>query len=95
MSEGLVRDYPLTIRHVSGRTIDVLYNAVVYANEAGEVQGVFAAARDVTERKRAEAELEKYRHHLEELVQATHRLNWRPPTRSFRRSSTSSTSASS
>ena len=68
LSEGLVRDYPLTIRHASGGTIDVLYNAVVYKSEAGEVQGVFAAARDVTERKRAEAELEKHRHHLEELV---------------------------
>ncbi len=51
LSEGLVRDYPLTIRHASGRTIDVLYNAVVYRNEAGAVQGVFAAARDVTEQK--------------------------------------------
>lgn len=68
LSEGLVRDYPLTIRHVSGRTTDVLYNAVVYRNEAGGVQGVFAAARDVTERKRAEAELARYRDHLEELV---------------------------
>jgi PAS domain S-box-containing protein len=67
--EGLVRDYPLTIRHVSGRTTDVLYNATVYCNEAGVVQGVFAAARDVTERKRAEAELARHREHLEELVQ--------------------------
>jgi PAS domain S-box-containing protein len=69
LSDGLVRDYPLTIRHVSGGTMDVLYNAVVYKNEAGEVQGVFAAARDVTERRRVEAELEKHRHHLEELVE--------------------------
>jgi PAS domain S-box-containing protein len=68
LSEGLVQDYPLTVRHVSGRTTDVLYNAVVYRNEAGQVQGVFAAARDVTERKRAEAELARYRDHLEELV---------------------------
>ena len=63
-----MRDYPLTIRHVSGSTMDVLYNATVYRNEAGEVQGVFAAARDITERKRAEEELEHYREHLEELV---------------------------
>lgn len=69
LSEGFVRDYPLTIRHVSGRTCDVLYNAVVYRNEAGEVQGVFAAARDVTERRRIERELDRYRAHLEELVQ--------------------------
>ena len=49
--------------------MDVLYNAVVYRNEAGETQGVFAAARDVTERRRVEAELEKHRHKLEELVE--------------------------
>jgi PAS domain S-box-containing protein len=68
LAEGLVQDYPLTIRHVSGRTTDVLYNAVVYRDQAGLVHGVFAAARDVTERKRAEAELARYRDHLEELV---------------------------
>ena len=52
LAEGFVRDYPLTIRHVSGRTMDVLYNATVYRNEAGQVQGVFAAARDITDRRR-------------------------------------------
>jgi len=57
--EGFVRDYPLAIRHRSGRVTDVLYNATVYRNEAGAVQGVFAAARDITERKRAEEELRK------------------------------------
>jgi PAS domain S-box-containing protein len=55
--EGFVRDYPLAIRHRSGKVTDVLYNATVYRNEAGGVQGVFAAARDITERKRAEEEL--------------------------------------
>ena len=68
LSEGEVRDYALTIRHVSGRTMDVLYNATVYHDEAGQLAGVFAAARDVTARKRAEAELMKYQLHLEELV---------------------------
>ena len=55
--EGSVRDYPLAIRHTSGKVIDVLYNAAVYRNEAGEIQGVFAVARDITERKRAEEAL--------------------------------------
>lgn len=53
-SQGFVRDYPLTIRHVSGSTTDVLYNATVYRDKAGKVLGIFAAARDVTERKQAE-----------------------------------------
>ena len=52
--EGLVRNYPLTVRHASGLTTDVLYNATVYRNEAGQVQGVFAAARDITLLKEAE-----------------------------------------
>jgi PAS domain S-box-containing protein len=55
-SEGFVKDYPLAIRHTSGSLTDVLYNAVVYKNEAGVVQGVFAAARDMTEIKRMEQE---------------------------------------
>jgi PAS domain S-box-containing protein len=57
--DGFVRDYPLSILHRLGRVTDVLYNAAVYRNEAGVVQGVFAAARDVTERKRAEEELRR------------------------------------
>ena len=67
---GQVTDYALSIRHVSGKTTDVLYNARVYRDERGEVAGVFAAARDVTERKRAEAELLQHRQHLQELVAA-------------------------
>ncbi|MCK9394920.1 MAG: PAS domain S-box protein [Methylobacter sp.] len=56
-SQGFVTDYPLAIRHVSGKVTDVLYNASVYRDEAGEVLGVFAAARDVTERNKAEQEV--------------------------------------
>jgi diguanylate cyclase (GGDEF)-like protein/PAS domain S-box-containing protein len=55
-----VIDYPLAIRHTSGRVTDVIYNAGVFRNEAGEVLGVFAAARDITERKQAEARI----HHM-------------------------------
>ena len=67
-SQGIVRDYPLTIRHASGQTIDVLYNASVYKDEAGQVQGVLAAARDITETKRQENELKAYKDQLEEMV---------------------------
>ncbi|MBI3886945.1 MAG: PAS domain S-box protein [Opitutae bacterium] len=58
-SRGFVRDYPLAIRHASGRITDVLYNASVYKDEKGKVLGVFAAARDVTDRKRFEQSLEQ------------------------------------
>src|SRR5690348_6674488 len=56
-AQGMVTDYPLTIRHGVGRLTDVLYNASVYRNERGSVRGVFAAARDVTAQKQAEAQI--------------------------------------
>lgn len=57
LHEGWVTDYPLTLRHASNKVMDVLYNASVYRHESGEVAGVFAAARDVTERSRAEEKI--------------------------------------
>lgn len=52
--EGLVRDYPLEIQHRNGHITPVLYNASIYKDEAGKVIGIFAAARDITERRKAE-----------------------------------------
>jgi len=59
--KGAVSDYPLTIRHRNGKLTDVLYNASVYKDARGNVLGVFAAARDVTAQKRAEAEVAEQR----------------------------------
>ena len=55
--EGFVRDYALELRHRDGHITSVLYNASVYRDDSGKVTGLFAAARDITERKRTEAEL--------------------------------------
>ncbi len=49
--KGFVSDYPLTIKHKNGNLTDVLYNASVFKDSKGNVIGVFAAARDVTEQK--------------------------------------------
>jgi PAS domain S-box-containing protein len=68
-AQGFVTDYPLTIRHSDGRLTDVLYNASVYKDARGGVMGVFAAARDVTARQKAEAELaEQRQRELERLA---------------------------
>jgi PAS domain S-box-containing protein len=76
-AKGEVKDYPLTIGHKAGRQIEVLFNATLFRNVAGEVQGVLAAARDITDRKRMEVELlnskellEKLNHHLQEVREA-------------------------
>jgi PAS domain S-box-containing protein len=50
-SEGVLRDYPLTMRHTTGHIMDVLYHAAVYRDDQGNVLGVLASARDITERK--------------------------------------------
>jgi PAS domain S-box-containing protein len=62
---GEVRDYPLDIHHKDGHITPVLYNASVYRDENGEVIGVFAAARDITERKKTEEALKKAHDSLE------------------------------
>ena len=54
---GTVRDYELEIQHRDGHTTPVVYNASVYHDETGKVAGVFAAARDITERKQTEKQL--------------------------------------
>jgi PAS domain S-box-containing protein len=71
-AEGVVRDYPLAIRHSGGRVTDVLYNASVFKNEAGQIEGVFAAARDITERKKVEEELRLSRERLALAQKAAH-----------------------
>lgn len=68
-TESQVRDYPLTIRHESGQTTDVMYHASVYRNNTGEVLGIFAAARDVSEVKKVEAALREINESLERRVE--------------------------
>ena len=54
----------MTILSKDGKLTDVLYNASVYKDDKGNILGVFAAARDVTERKKAEIELKETREKL-------------------------------
>src|SRR6185437_503392 len=65
------QDYPLAIRHSSGHVTEVLYNASVFRNEDGGVEGVFAAARDITERKRVEEELRARQAYTRSLIEAS------------------------
>jgi len=41
---------------------------IPYMDQSGEVVGIIGVSMDVTERKKSDVELEKYRRHLEELV---------------------------
>ncbi len=59
LSEKSVTDYELTARARDGKQTVVSYNATTFYDRDRTLQGVFAAARDVTERKRVEAELQQ------------------------------------
>jgi PAS domain S-box-containing protein len=69
--DGLVKDYELEIRHKDGRLTPVMYNASVYRDESGEIIGVFAAARDITESKRAEKALQAAGAYNRSLIEAS------------------------
>ena len=67
--EGAVRDCALQLRHSDGHTTPVLFNATVYRDPSGQVLGVFAAARDVTQQRVAEAEVRSLNAELEARVE--------------------------
>lgn len=74
--KGSVTDYPLALRHRDGHVTEVLYNASIFRDEAGEVLGVFAAARDITERKNAEFVLRQSEEGLKEAQRMAHLGSW-------------------
>jgi PAS domain S-box-containing protein len=59
LSEKKVTDYELTALARDGARTVVSYNATTFYDRGRTLQGVFAAARDVTERKRVEMELKQ------------------------------------
>jgi PAS domain S-box-containing protein len=65
LSETKVTNYELTARARDGKETDVSYNATTFYDRDRRLQGVFAAARDVTERKRLDEVLHEKNVELE------------------------------
>jgi len=59
LAEKSITDYELTARARDGKQTVVSYNATTFYDRSRTLKGVFAAARDVTERKRVEVELQQ------------------------------------
>ena len=66
LREGKVTDYELTARARDGTLTVVSYNATTFHDRDRRLQGVFAAARDVTELKRYEQTLRQKNVELED-----------------------------
>src|SRR5881628_984442 len=66
LSEGKITNYELTARARDGRLTVVSYNAITFHDRNRRLQGVFTAARDVTELKRIEHALQQKNAELED-----------------------------
>jgi PAS domain S-box-containing protein len=67
--EGVVRDFESQGRRHDGTVIWLNDSARAVKDEQGQVLYYEGSLEDITERKRAEAELRKYQEHLEDLVE--------------------------
>src|SRR3984957_4958024 len=70
-----VTDYELTARARDGKETVVSYNATTFHDRDRNLQGVFAAARDVTERKRFEQRQQENNVELERAKAAAEKAN--------------------
>jgi PAS domain S-box-containing protein len=75
LSGNKVTDYELTARARDGKETVVSYNATTFHDRERKLQGVFAAARDVTERKRFEQRQQENNVELERAKAAAEKAN--------------------
>ncbi|MHB8723199.1 MAG: PAS domain S-box protein [Steroidobacteraceae bacterium] len=71
LREGKVTNYELTARNKSGAETVVSYNAVTFNDASGKLQGVFAAARDITEQKQLEHQLRDQQAYNRGLIESS------------------------
>ncbi|HWR24624.1 MAG TPA: PAS domain S-box protein, partial [Methanosarcina sp.] len=73
---GKVSNYHLEIQHKDGYITPVMYSASAHRNEDGEVICIFAIARDITERKKAEEALQKSETKYCQMVETAQEGTW-------------------
>lgn len=67
--KGVIINYEVTLKRKDGTPLVGEVSSQFVYDEIGKPMAVEGIFRDITERKQAEAELQKYRRHLEELVE--------------------------
>jgi len=76
LSEKKVTNYELTARARDGKETVVSYNATTFYDRDRKLQGVFAAARDVTERRRLDKVLQEKNVELESARSVAEKANF-------------------
>jgi PAS domain S-box-containing protein len=75
LREKKITNYELTARARDGKTTVVSFNATTFYDRDRKLEGVFAAARDVTERKRLDQALEEQNVELKRARSAAEKAN--------------------
>jgi PAS domain S-box-containing protein len=71
LHEGKVTNYELTAQSKDGRETVVSYNAATFYDRDNKLQGVFAAARDITAQKKLEQQLREQQNYLRGLIESS------------------------
>jgi len=69
LADKKISDYEILLKLDGDEPLCVSLNSVLMTDEQGTPLKIVGSLRDITARKKAEAELHNYREHLEELVQ--------------------------
>jgi PAS domain S-box-containing protein len=69
MADKKISDYEIMLKLMGDKLTCVSLNSVLMTDEQGAPLKIVGSLRDITARKKVEAELHNYREHLEELVQ--------------------------
>src|SRR3984893_11101706 len=71
LREGRVTNYELAARARDGRETVVSYNATAFFDREDRLQGVFAAARDITEQRKLEEQLREQQTYARGLIESS------------------------
>ncbi|MDP2694990.1 MAG: PAS domain S-box protein, partial [Gallionella sp.] len=75
LNERKVTNYELTARAIDSKETAVSYNAATFYDRDGKLQGVFAAARDITQRKRLYQMMQEKNTELENAKSVAEKAN--------------------
>src|SRR5262249_19262616 len=70
LAEDRVANWELTLRSTSGRRVPVSVNAAVFCNVKGEVVGILATARDITQQKQIEQAMREHQTYTRSLIES-------------------------
>lgn len=71
LRKGLVTDYALTLLTKSQRQIRVSFNASIFKDPSGNIAGIFASARDITDRIHLEEQLKEQQTYLRGMIETS------------------------